>query len=60
MKKSTPIFVSTQDINSNKYNLAICKCPLPMLSDGSYAHILPKKNVDYVCTECGAVISIGG
>jgi len=59
MRKSTPVFVSTQDINSNKYNLAVCKCPLPFLPDGSWVHVLPEKGVEYVCTECGTVISIG-
>ena len=50
--ESEPTFIPVEDIISNKYNLSLCPCPLPITNEGSYAHIVIP-NTKYICTKCG-------
>ena len=57
----TPIFLSLQEIyriqTEKKKALAICKCSLPILETGQWAHIV-NYNENYICPNCGTEFSV--
>lgn len=59
---SKPKFITVEDINKynngkgpKNFSLAVCKCPLPITSTGSWLHIV-EKGKEYMCQDCNTIM----
>lgn len=58
MNESYPQFISNDDPLNKHINVALCQCPLPMLSNGFYGHIVEKSGEPYKCVLCKTEFSL--
>jgi len=58
MDESYPIFISNDEVFNTPPHIALCKCPLPILPNGYYGHIVKESGKLYTCALCKTKFSL--